>query len=99
MDNFNAGSSSLCVIVCCCVQICLQCRQRGHTLKRCPNKGDETLDKKICYNCGEKGHSLFDCTLPLQDGTDFSLVLPFFFLQFYVNLTSCLVSVSLTHPF
>ncbi|KAH1075434.1 hypothetical protein J1N35_027762 [Gossypium stocksii] len=44
--------------------ICLHCRQRGHSLKNCP----EVMDKKTCYNCGEAGHSLSKCPQPLQDG-------------------------------
>ncbi|XVF50827.1 hypothetical protein PTKIN_Ptkin04bG0134700 [Pterospermum kingtungense] len=44
--------------------ICLHCRQRGHSLKNCP----DVMDKKTCYNCGETGHSLSKCPQPLQDG-------------------------------
>ncbi|GMJ06526.1 hypothetical protein HRI_004321800 [Hibiscus trionum] len=44
--------------------ICLHCRQRGHSLKNCP----DVMDKKTCYNCGESGHSLSKCPQPLQDG-------------------------------
>ncbi|KAL2550471.1 VASCULAR-RELATED NAC-DOMAIN 6 [Forsythia ovata] len=49
-------------------KICLFCRQRGHSLKNCRNKNEESLDKKLCYNCGENGHSLDKCPQPLQDG-------------------------------
>ncbi|XP_038993329.1 uncharacterized protein LOC120117057 [Hibiscus syriacus] len=49
--------------------ICLHCRQRGHSLKNCP----DVMDKKTCYNCGETGHSLSKCPQPLQDeGTKFA---------------------------
>lgn len=51
-----------------CLQICLLCRRRGHSLKNCPNKADESVDKKMCYNCGESGHSLAKCPLPIKDG-------------------------------
>lgn len=51
------------------LQICLLCRQRGHSLKNCPIKNDENMDKKLCYNYGETGHSLAKCPQPLQDGT------------------------------
>ncbi|KAL6971939.1 hypothetical protein U1Q18_031622 [Sarracenia purpurea var. burkii] len=49
-------------------KICLLCRQRGHSLKNCLNKNDDTMDKKLCYNCGDTGHSLDKCSQPLQDG-------------------------------
>ncbi|CAI0546856.1 unnamed protein product [Linum tenue] len=49
-------------------KICLLCRQRGHSLQRCPNKEDETVGAKLCYNCGESGHSLANCLQPRQDG-------------------------------
>lgn len=49
------------------MQICLLCRRRGHSLKNCPDKGEDS-DKKLCYNCGEIGHSLNKCPQPLQDG-------------------------------
>ncbi|KAJ0551803.1 putative transcription factor interactor and regulator CCHC(Zn) family [Helianthus annuus] len=48
--------------------ICLLCRQRGHSLKNCPDKNEENIDKTLCYNCGEFGHSLASCLQPLQDG-------------------------------
>lgn len=51
-----------------CLQICLLCRQRGHSLKNCPDKNEENVDKKLCYNCGEFGHSLALCPQPLEDG-------------------------------
>ncbi|XP_022738264.1 uncharacterized protein LOC111291001 isoform X2 [Durio zibethinus] len=44
--------------------VCLLCRQRGHSLKNCP----DVMDKRKCYNCGETGHSLAKCPQPLQDG-------------------------------
>lgn len=50
------------------MKICLLCRRRGHSLKNCPNKNDEVVDKKLCYNCGETSHSLANCPYPLQDG-------------------------------
>lgn len=50
------------------MKICLLCRRRGHSLKNCPNKDDEKVDKKLCYNCGETSHSLANCPYPLQDG-------------------------------
>ncbi|XP_011030201.1 PREDICTED: uncharacterized protein LOC105129717 [Populus euphratica] len=49
-------------------KICLLCRHRGHSLKHCPNKNDETMDQKLCYSCGEKGHSLSQCPQPREDG-------------------------------
>lgn len=54
--------------VCDASQICLVCRRRGHTLKNCPSKNDETESTKLCYNCGQAGHSLAQCPQPLQDG-------------------------------
>lgn len=62
----SAYGGALCVIW--CLQICLLCRHRGHSVKNCPNKNDETMDKKFCYNCGESGHSLAQCSQPLQEG-------------------------------
>ena len=63
------------VVVFLCVngygQICLLCRHRGHSLKRCPKKNDETMDQKLCYNCGETGHSLSQCPQPREDGNSF----------------------------
>lgn len=50
------------------LQICLLCRQRGHSLKNCPDKNEENIDKKLCYNCGGFGHSLALCPQPLVDG-------------------------------
>jgi len=50
-------------------QICLFCRQRGHSLKNCPNKSEEVAEEKLCYNCGETSHSLSKCPHPIQDGT------------------------------
>lgn len=50
------------------LQICLFCRQRGHSLKNCRNKSEEVVEKKLCYNCGETNHSLSRCPKPLQDG-------------------------------
>ncbi|CAA2981603.1 DNA-binding HEXBP [Olea europaea subsp. europaea] len=49
-------------------KICLFCRHRGHSLKNCRKKNEESLDKKLCYNCGETGHSLDKCPQPFQDG-------------------------------
>ncbi|CAB4271417.1 unnamed protein product [Prunus armeniaca] len=49
-------------------KICLYCRQRGHSIKDCLNKNDDTVALKLCYNCGETGHSLSTCSLPLQEG-------------------------------
>lgn len=57
------------------LQICLVCRRRGHSLKNCPNKNDDTVDSNLCYNCGESGHSLAKCPQPLQDGNIFSSLL------------------------
>lgn len=51
-----------------CSQICLFCRQRGHSLKNCQKKNENDMEAKLCYNCGETGHSLSRCPLPLQDG-------------------------------
>lgn len=65
------------------LQICLLCRQRGHSLKRCPNKKDKTVDKKLCYNCGEAGHSLSNCPLPLQDGMFLNHAITFPRLKIY----------------
>ena len=57
----------------CCLQICLQCRRRGHSLKNCPEKNNESSEKKLCYNCGDTGHSLSHCPYPMEDG-NFSLL-------------------------
>ncbi|GKV31139.1 hypothetical protein SLEP1_g39873 [Rubroshorea leprosula] len=50
-------------------KICLLCRQRGHSLKNCPIKNDENMDKKLCYSCGETGNSLAKCSQPHQDSS------------------------------
>ncbi|KAM1232089.1 hypothetical protein ACFX13_042685 [Malus domestica] len=49
-------------------KICLYCRQRGHSIKNCLNKKDDSVAEKLCYNCGENGHSLSNCPYPLEDG-------------------------------
>ena len=49
------------------LQICLLCRERGHSLKNCPEKSEGNL-KKFCYNCGESGHSLSKCPKPIENG-------------------------------
>lgn len=61
------------------------CRQRGHSLKNCPKKSDESIDKKFCYNCGENGHSLAKCPKPLQDGNKLLLEKVQFFLTIAFN--------------
>jgi hypothetical protein len=53
--------------VLCSFQICLLCRERGHSLKNCPEKSEGNL-KKFCYNCGESGHSLSMCPKPIENG-------------------------------
>ncbi|KAB2596673.1 hypothetical protein D8674_032123 [Pyrus ussuriensis x Pyrus communis] len=49
-------------------KICLYCRQRGHSIKNCLNKKDDSVAEKLCYNCGENGHSLSNCPYPLEHG-------------------------------
>lgn len=56
------------VLLLCSFQICLLCRERGHSLKNCPEKSDGDL-KKFCYNCGGSGHSLSKCPKPIENGT------------------------------
>lgn len=51
----------------------MQCRRRGHSLKNCPEKNNESSEKKLCYNCGDTGHSLSHCPYPMEDG-NFSLL-------------------------
>ena len=48
------------VFMWCTWQICLFCRQRGHSLKNCQKKNENDMEAKLCYNCGETGHSLPD---------------------------------------
>lgn len=67
-----------------CLQICLLCRQRGHSLKNCPKKSGEDVDDKLCYNCGDFGHSLALCSQPLQDGNLF--IFSFLIDVIYLNL-------------
>jgi hypothetical protein len=54
-------------------QICLLCRERGHSLKNCPDKSEGNL-KKFCYNCGESGHSLSKCPKPIENGNPHTLI-------------------------
>lgn len=71
--HFLASSLSKITNTICSIQICLFCRQHGHSLKNCPEKSD-TNKKKLCYNCGEVGHSLSKCPLPLEDGMHWSFI-------------------------
>jgi hypothetical protein len=54
-------------------QICLLCRERGHSLKNCPDKSEGNL-KKFCYNCGESRHSLSKCPKPIENGNPHTLI-------------------------
>lgn len=65
------------VIMLCSFQICLLCRERGHSLKNCPEKSEGNL-KKFCYNCGESGHALSKCPKPIENGNPHTSILHIF---------------------
>ncbi|KAI9503292.1 hypothetical protein BX070DRAFT_183641, partial [Coemansia spiralis] len=41
---------------------CFQCRQKGHSVKNCPNA--DSTGTGICYHCGSEEHTTKQCAKP-----------------------------------